>query len=61
MIGFLEVVFDFVDEVTAIAFTFTGDALDIFGVNAEARDSWFHDALFLIAIQRLAIKPTRTQ
>lgn len=55
VIGFLEVVSDFVDEVTAVAFTFARDALDVFGVNAEARDSGFHDALVLIASQRFTI------
>ena len=55
VIGFLEVVSDFVDEVTAVALAFAGDALDVFGVNAEADGFRLHDALVLIASQRFTI------
>jgi hypothetical protein len=48
VVGFLEVVFDFVNEVTAIALTFASDALDVFGVNAKANDFRTHDSLFLL-------------
>lgn len=56
VIGFLEVVFDLVDDIPAVALTFASDALDVFGVDAKARDSWFHNALFLIALQRFNIR-----
>lgn len=36
------------NQVTAIAFTFAGDALDVFWINAEARDSWFHKCFSLV-------------
>ena len=43
---FVECSSDFVDEVAAVAFAFASDALDVFWVNAETSDSWFHKFCF---------------
>ena len=49
------------NQVTAVAFTFAGDALDVFWINAEARDSGFHNALVLMTSQRLIFECKFTQ
>ena len=54
MSGFVEGGFDFQNETAAVALAFAGDALDVFGVNAEAGDSGFH-RLFFFAEQSLGI------
>lgn len=36
----------FMNEITAVALTSASDALDVFGVNAEASDSGFHRLVF---------------
>lgn len=40
--------FDFMNKITAVALAFSGDALDVFGVNAEPGNSGFHRFGFLI-------------
>ena len=52
MVGFIENSLDFMNEITTIPFAFSSDALDVFGVNAEADLSWFHRFLPLV-LQRL--------
>ncbi|KIA88508.1 hypothetical protein OA86_10785 [Kaistella jeonii] len=38
---------DFMNQITTVPFAFSRDALDVFGVNAEADRSWFHRFLCL--------------
>ncbi|KMQ70184.1 hypothetical protein ACM44_13675 [Chryseobacterium koreense CCUG 49689] len=45
--GFVEGGLDFQDQVAAVAFTFAGDELDVFGIDADAGSSWFHRCSFL--------------
>ena len=40
--GFVEGGFDFHDQVAAVAFTFAGDELDVFGVDADSGEAGFH-------------------
>ncbi|MCP2038345.1 hypothetical protein [Chryseobacterium sp. HSC-36S06] len=47
MFGFVKGGFDFQDQIAAVALAFSGDALDVFGVNAEAGDSGFASFIFL--------------
>ena len=51
---FVEWFSDIMHEITAVAFTSSGDALDVFGVDAEARDSGFHNYCSLV-VQRFEI------
>lgn len=39
---------DAVHEITAVALTFAGNALDVLGVNAKAGRAWFHGFGFSI-------------
>ena len=48
MFLFVQRGFYFQDQIAAVAFTFSGDALDVFGVNAEAGDPAFHGFVFLL-------------
>lgn len=47
MVAFIEVDLNFDEEITAVPLTFTRDALDVFGVDAESGESWFHRLEFL--------------
>ena len=42
MFGFVEGGFDVQDQVAAVAFTFAGDELDVFGVDADSGEAGFH-------------------
>lgn len=52
MIRFMENGLDLMYKIPTISFAFSGDTLDVFGVNAEADRSWFHRVLPLV-LQRL--------
>ena len=45
VIAFIEVDLNFQEEITAVAFTFAGDALDVFGVDAKPDESGFHGSV----------------
>ena len=48
MVGLIKNDFDFLNEITAVPFTFASDALNVFWVNAKARDFGSHESLFLL-------------
>lgn len=45
--GFVEGSFDFQDQVSAVAFTFSGDELDVFRVDADSGEAGFHRFSFV--------------
>ena len=45
--GFVEGSFDFQDQVTAVALAFSGDELDVFRVDADSGEAWFHRFCFV--------------
>ena len=48
MVGLIKNDFDFLNEITAVPLTFASDALNVFRVNAKARDFGSHESLFLL-------------
>ena len=46
MVFFLEYFFDFENEFAAEAFTSAGDELDVFRVDADSGEAWFHRFCF---------------
>lgn len=51
--GFVEVLFDFVDELAAVSLTFSGDELDVLGVDAQPEGPRFHGVGFLVGITNI--------
>ncbi len=47
VVFFAQCGFDGVDQIPAVTLVFAGDALDIFGIDAETNGSGFHNALVL--------------
>ena len=47
MAGFIQCLFDCVDEIAAVSFAFSQDALNVFGINADSGYSRFHRVVFL--------------